>query len=90
MCLEKVGGLTQGVGLAVLVGHREHANHLVTLLPQVAVHLLAEQALADYSQLQLLLVVILEENKTQTASAGLTFNTPGLLMSWNRQWETQC
>ncbi len=41
--------LTQGVGLAILVGDCEHPHHLVTLLPQVAVHLLAKQALANYS-----------------------------------------
>lgn len=40
--------LTQGVGLAVLVGDSEDTHYSVALLPQAAVHLLAEQALANY------------------------------------------
>lgn len=40
--------LTQGIGLAILVRDGEDAHDFVTLLPQAAVHLLAEQALANY------------------------------------------
>lgn len=54
------GLLTQWVSLAVLVGHCEHAHHLVAILPQAAVHLLAKQALANDGQTQLVLVVMLE------------------------------
>lgn len=57
--------LTQRVGLAVLVGHGEHAHHLVALLPQAAVDLLAEHALADDGQLQLVLVVMLPGRQDQ-------------------------
>lgn len=39
--------LTQGIGLAILVRDGEDAHNFVTLLPQAAVHLLAEQALAN-------------------------------------------
>lgn len=42
-----VGELTQGVGLAILVRDSEDPHYFVALLPQAAVHLLAEQALAD-------------------------------------------
>lgn len=58
--------LTQGISLAILVRDGEHTHHLVPLLPQVAVHLLAEQALANDCQFELILVVALSRDQTQT------------------------
>lgn len=58
--------LTQGISLAILVRDGEHTHHLVPLLPQVAVHLLAEQALANDCQFELILVVALSREQTQT------------------------
>lgn len=61
-------GLTQGVGLAVLVRDREDTHDFVALPPQAAVHLLAEHALANDGQLQLVLVVLLGSKHTCASS----------------------
>lgn len=43
--------LTQGICFPILVWDGEHTHHLMALLPQLAVNLLAKQALADYCNL---------------------------------------
>lgn len=66
MTVQRKGNeLTQGIRLAILVRDCEHTHHLVPLLPQAAVHLLAEQALTNDCQFELILVVVLSREQTQ-------------------------
>lgn len=46
-----LSSLTQGICFPILVWDGEHTHHLMTLLPQLAVNLLAKQALPDYCNL---------------------------------------
>lgn len=68
-------GLTQRVGFSIDVGDGEDAHHPVTLLPQAAVHLLAEQTAANYGQFELILVIWLEgEDETHVPQAVCSVN----------------
>lgn len=57
-CCERV--LTQRVSFSILVRDSEDTHHFVTLLPQVGVHLLAKEALANDGEFELILVIMLE------------------------------